>query len=398
MTRLRDDIRSGFDRQQSGLGEIGDARHRLMRDAMAAREVASHRVQWAAGIAAVLIAAILIATFALVRGNIRPQTVPGTTPRANASPTPLTNALNVPADTPVILYHDPAKPDQTDAMTWDGKQRGTLHVPPGLPNASATLFMTPTEIRDRTGRLIATGTFGPTKGSPGTWADDGQHICLMTPFDVIGANGVPATLELIEIGHGSRRVAQVGKIYEQVITYVAACSVANDRAVVVQTFGNSATVAQYWVIKMSTGKTIWTHRFVVSQAMSVVASSDSLYVAEEASDSTILDASGSVAGHASGSVVLFCLGDTQVVTRFSNDVPAIVNWQSGSTVWSSAVGSFLDRAQADPDGNNVALWIGTPDQVSQGADHALDLYVIAPDGEVIATVPGTSSVWSLAGS
>ena len=227
MTRLRDDIRSGFDRQQSGLGEIGDARHRLMRDAMAAREVASHRVQWAAGIAAVLIAAILIATFALVRGNIRPQTVPGTTPRANASPTPLTNALNVPADTPVILYHDPAKPDQTDAMTWDGKQRGTL-----------------TEIRDRTGRLIATGTFGPTKGSPGTWADDGQHICLMTPFDVIGANGVPATLELIEIGHGSRRVAQVGKIYEQVITYVAACSVANDRAVVVQTFGNSATVAQ----------------------------------------------------------------------------------------------------------------------------------------------------------
>jgi hypothetical protein len=398
MGNIRDDVRGGFERQQAGLGDVRDARHRLMRDAIAAGELPSHRLQWAAGIAAVLIAAIVVTTFALVRGTFRPQTVPSTSPRASASPTPLQNDLSVPDSTPVILYHDPAKPDQTDAMTWDGKQRGTLHVPPGLPNASATLFMTPTEIRDRTGRLVATGAFGPSKGSPGTWSDDGRHICLMTPFDVVGANGVPATLELIEIGHGSRRVAQVGKIYEQVITYVAACSVASDRAVVVQTFGNSATVAQYWVIQMSTGKTIWTHRFVVSQAMSVVASSDGLYVAEEASDSTILDATGSVAGHASGSVVLFCLDDTQVVTRFSNIVPAIVSWHSGSTVWSSAVGSFLDRVQADPDGNNFALWITTPDRVSQGADHALDLYVIAPDGQVIATVPGTSSVWSLAGS
>ena len=38
MTRLRDDIRAGFDRQQAKLGEVGDARHRLMHDAMSARE------------------------------------------------------------------------------------------------------------------------------------------------------------------------------------------------------------------------------------------------------------------------------------------------------------------------------------------------------------------------
>jgi hypothetical protein len=392
MPMFRDDVRAAFDRQQARLGDVGDARHRLMQGALGRHESTDRRMQWAAGIAAVLIAAIVITTFALVRGNFRSQTVPGTSPKASVSPTPLQNELNVPIDTPVILYHDPAKPDQTDAMTWDGKQRGTLQVPPGLPNPSNTLFMSPTEIRDRTGKLVATGTFGPAKGSPGTWADDGQHICLMTPFDVLGSNGVPATLELITVGHGSRRVAQVGKIYEQVVTYVAACSVANDRAVVVQTFGNSATVAQYWVIEMSTGKTVWTHRFLVSQAMSVVASSDGLYVAEESSGSTIFDASGSVAGHAAGSVVRFCLDDTHVVTTYSNAVSAIVNWRTGSSVWSDAVGSELDRVQSEPDGNNFALWITTPDRVSQGADHALDLYVIAPDGQVLATVAGTSDL------
>jgi hypothetical protein len=29
---LRDEIRAGFDRKQATLGEVGDARHRLMHD------------------------------------------------------------------------------------------------------------------------------------------------------------------------------------------------------------------------------------------------------------------------------------------------------------------------------------------------------------------------------
>src|SRR5438132_10026955 len=122
---LRDDIRSGFDRQQAKLGEVGNARHRLMQDGLAARESVSRRVQWAAGIAAVLIAALVIGTFAWVRSNIR-HPVPGTSPKAFASPTPLRNVVDVPDSTPLILFHDPEDFDQLDGMTWDGRVSGRV--------------------------------------------------------------------------------------------------------------------------------------------------------------------------------------------------------------------------------------------------------------------------------
>ena len=239
MTRLRDDIRSGFDRQQSGLGEIGDARHRLMRDAMAAREVASHRVQWAAGIAAVLIAAILIATFALVRGNIRPQTVPGTTPRANASPTPLRNPVNVPDSTPLILFHDPEDFDQLDGMTWDGTVAGRVGAGAlngAWANSAGSSYGSMTGIWDRHGHhadAIA-GLIG--KGFNATWADDQVHYCGMVPSR-LPTQGGPAILEIATPGGASRQVTQVATIHSEMATYVAACSVQLDRAVVVQSAG-----------------------------------------------------------------------------------------------------------------------------------------------------------------
>src|SRR6266704_5074 len=117
MAKLRDDVRSAFEREQAGLGEVGDARYRLVRGAMAARDLpASRGLQWAAGIAAILIAAIVIVTFALVKAGTHSQAVPAATPspKASVSPTPLTNALNVPDSTAIITFGDPAKPDQID--------------------------------------------------------------------------------------------------------------------------------------------------------------------------------------------------------------------------------------------------------------------------------------------
>ena len=129
MTKLRDDVRSAFERDQSGLGDIGYARDQLMHRALTAREApASHRLQWAAAVAAVLIAIIVITTFALIRGNLRSEAVPAATPspKAHTSPTPLMNRLAVPQGTPVILYHDPTNFDQLDGVTWDGKSSGKV--------------------------------------------------------------------------------------------------------------------------------------------------------------------------------------------------------------------------------------------------------------------------------
>src|ERR1051326_2672703 len=121
MTRLRDDIRACFADQQAELGEIGEAPQRLMREGLAGRQRAGHRVQWAAGIAAVLIAAIVIATLALARFNTRSHAVPASTP------SPVTRGLTVADSTPVLLIRDPSAVQQVDAaITWDGKSVGNL--------------------------------------------------------------------------------------------------------------------------------------------------------------------------------------------------------------------------------------------------------------------------------
>ena len=61
MDELRRDLNAAFDNEQSELGNLAGTRNRLMRNALAARETRSGaRLQLAAGIAAVVIAAALI--------------------------------------------------------------------------------------------------------------------------------------------------------------------------------------------------------------------------------------------------------------------------------------------------------------------------------------------------
>jgi photosystem II stability/assembly factor-like uncharacterized protein len=82
MDNLGKDLRSVFERQQSGLGEIRGARETLVRRALERRDEPplGGRLQFAAGVAAVLIAALVIATFAYVRGKgiFHEGPVPGT--------------------------------------------------------------------------------------------------------------------------------------------------------------------------------------------------------------------------------------------------------------------------------------------------------------------------------
>jgi hypothetical protein len=80
MDNLRKDLRAVFEHQQSRLGEIRGARETLVRHALESRDRRPRdgRLQFAAGVAAVLIAALVIATFTYVRGRgIHEGPVPG---------------------------------------------------------------------------------------------------------------------------------------------------------------------------------------------------------------------------------------------------------------------------------------------------------------------------------
>lgn len=400
MDELRRDLNEVFDKEQSELGNLAGTPNRLVRDALAARATRSGaRMQLAAGIAAVVIGAIVIAAFAYVRGGNQRggPTVPATSPRSSASPTPMSRALSVDPSTPVILYHDPANYDQMDGTTWDGKQSGRVDwaVAGAVANPSANLFATATEITDRSNRVLATGNFG-AKYFTGTWADDGLSFCQMVPFDFLGAN-VPATLQLVTPGSAPRSVAQVGQVIEQASLLVAACSVRKDRAVVVQGFGNSPSTAQWWVVQLSSGKILWTQRFDISHAATVVASPDGQYIAENVEGgsqiSMIRGADGTVVARLNDHVEGFSWDGSLVVMDVRAGVGPVnlVRWSDGAIVWSGPTGSafYLYQHAPEPDGTTMAIGIQNPahPQDPRNLQHAgfapVDLYLIASDGHVI---------------
>ena len=384
---LRDDIRAGFDRKQATLGEVGDARHRLMQDALAAREHVSHRAQWAAGIAAVLIAALVITTFALIRGVGRPHATPAVSPSAKA------RNLSVSDSTPILVIRDPAAPQQVDEITWDGKAVGKLpFATEGFsPNPAANLFASGGTIVDRSGVVVASGSFG-FKYFQGTWADDEVHFCLITPFDNPGPSGVPTTLHLVDAHTGSSRdVVRVGTLNEQTSVRVAACSTEFDRAVVVQSGGQGVGTAQYWVIELATGKIVWTHNFQETSgpAVQVVSSRDGQTIAEsQQQGATLFGLDGAVIGHITGSVQIFCWdGSLALVDAGTGDGPArIVRVSDGSTVWSGPSGSgfYVSSYGAQPDGASIAVGLHNPAYTAVNDLNPVDLYIVAPDGHVVA--------------
>ncbi len=399
MDELRRNVNEAFENDQVDFGELNGVRQRMFQSALAARGADDgRRIQLAAGLAAVLIVAVVIATFAYSRAGIQ-QSHQGP-PRPVQSPTPLGTALNVPNSTPVILYGDPGTPDQVDGMTWDAKLSGTVPVSPGTDsgNPAANLFATATEIRDRSGNLIATGNYG-AKFFGGTWADDERQFCQLVPFDYLGAD-VPATLQIVTPGQTPRSIVHVGHVYEQVVTRVDACSVLGDRAVVVQGSGGGGT-AQYWVVHLSTGKILWTRKFDASHSpASVVASRDGMYIAENATTgtlpitgkgSTVYGPDGKLVAHLADWVESFSWDGSLVVTD-QGWVPGnvrVVNWRSRTTVWSAPVGYALQRTTAQPEGTSLAIWIITVAQLSTDGPFHADLYVIAADGQVVTLVRGT---------
>ncbi len=397
MTRLRDDVRSAFEREQTSLGDAGDARHRLMHLAMANRDAAAPRAwQRAAGVAAVLIAAIIITTFALVKANTQHMPVPGArpSPKAQVSPTPLRNPLSIPDSTPIVTFGDPARPDQVDAITWDGRTSGVLgNQLLGSPNPAANLFATASDISDRSGRTLATGTFG-AKYFGGTWADDDLHFCQMVPFDAVGTSGLSTTLQLVSIDGKARNVAGVGSIGENTSIRVAACSVQTDRAVVVQN-NLMGTAAKYWVVQLSTGRILWSRDFGSTNAASVVASRDGMYVAEElvpnvSSRTTVYGPDGSQVGEAPGRIESFSWdGSLAVVDDGYGSTPVkLISWRAGSVVWAAPAGYALEQAQPQPGGTEMALWLVPTAQLTSQSPIG-DLLLVSATGLVVVRIANT---------
>ena len=398
---LRREVNEAFDRGQADLGDLRGVSQRLLRAGLAARgKRRDNRLQLMAGLAILLIAALVVATFAYVRaGN---QFIPGGMHRPHPSPKALTQPLKVPDTTPVIRYHDLASFDQIDAMTWDGKYFGTADWGSGfgVSNPQVTLFAHETTITDRERRVVLTGDFRGIQ-QLGAWADDGTSYCLIAPDDggttAYGPadSKMPSTLQLVKFGLPPRNVAQVGSVVDY--PRVIACGVGGDRAVVLRVGAHGAETG-YSVVELSTGRIVWAHQFNydVSQWVLnglVVASPDGQYVAENTpttgpgGTATIYGRDGSVLAHVPGVVAAFSWNGSLVVTEpeMLTGPVSVVRWQDGTAIWAGPTGALFELRQVipEPDGTSLAIGIYDPAFPLNENDYPVDLYLIGADGHVI---------------
>lgn len=105
--KLQDDLRNLYSRQQADLGDLQESRRRVMRAALADRdEPAGGRIHFAAGIAALALAALVVGTFAYIRAGGGPHLVAPPT----ASPVP-SHAPKTPASSANLVFLDAAPLD-----------------------------------------------------------------------------------------------------------------------------------------------------------------------------------------------------------------------------------------------------------------------------------------------
>ena len=406
MNDLRRDINNVFAKQQEQLGDAAGAGSRMLRAATAQRRVNRQLLRSVAGVALVLVAASAIGVSIVIRG-LHPKNVvtthPSPTPVATAAPTPvptpMSQPLQVPSSIPVILYHDPGAFDQIDGITWDGSARGRVGVNPEagngiLPNPPGTLWATTHDVRDRTGAVVTTLP-GNTKGFPGTWADDGRHVCSMVAENPFGQpGGKPTTLQVSLLGQSPRNVAQVGRAYEQARIGVAACSVEKDRAVVVQSGGQGVGTAQFWVVQLSTGRILWTRPYTLdgTTTVDIRASRDGQYIAEvkytccpgTASATTIYGPTGEVLGHVSGRVEGFSWDGSLAVQMADYAGPvAVIRWRDGTVLWTGPSGAAFQDALPEPGGQRIAVSVGDPERPQTGGFPFRHVYVVGPDGQAV---------------
>ena len=406
MNDLRRDINEVFAKQQGQLGDAAGTGNRMLRAATAGRRVNSRLWPSVAGVALVLVAASAIGASIVIRGLHAKNVVtnhPSPTPIATPAPTPIPTAmsqpLQVPASTPVILFHDSVDRQQIDGVTWDGSARGRIGMAePGMgfvQNPAGTLYGWTGSVRDRAGAVVGTVPASPNfKSFPGTWADDGRHICSMFSESPFGqAGGKPTTLQLTTVGQAPRNVVQVGRVYEQTSIGVPACSIEKDRAVVVQS-GSIGNAVQLWVVQLSTGRILWTRSYAAdgSSTVDIRASRDGQLIAENISDccpatarttTTIYGPTGALLGHPAGHVNAFSWDGSLAVVGDFNGPVSVVRWRDGTVLWSGPGNGGYWSAMPEPGGQRVAIWVRDPNLPQTPGSQPLDVWAVGPDGHAV---------------
>ncbi|MDQ1466108.1 MAG: hypothetical protein QOH10_523 [Actinomycetota bacterium] len=293
-----------------------------------------------------LVAGVAVVAVHSQTGSRATTTTPPTTPR------PSHHTAVVPAAGFLSLPYGGDKHTVT-VWGWNGRRIATVHTA-GIADCCTTVSLSPDgkrllvlgvsdssmpdgQVLDLRGRVLA-----QSHDLEGTWADDSVHLCEMRPHgNVRGFYDGPADLVLENPGHGSRVVAQVGSSGPHSGPVILSCSVANDQAIIGDTF--TAQIVHTFAVQLSTGRVTTPTWAPSPESASIVAiSGNGRYALELSHDSAgprgqIVDTSiGKVVGTVDGQPTDISWNGHLVVQLVGGADLEVVDWRTHAVLWRSA--------------------------------------------------------------
>ena len=275
----------------------------------------------------------------------------------------------------VSPYIGPASEQRLVAIDWTGTMVGTMYQTPAvLQSPDGTILGNRDGMYfDRTGATLRAAS--TTVYYTSALADDNRSLCeLRSSGSTVGEQWV----FIGRPGGAARRVAQAGVIGGRSSIAILACSPLNDRVVVADLGMTGLTSVR--VLALSSGRVLF-RRAYPAQSTSVISSHDGKYLAEQGTNYdgqgqpvvgvTLMrrTADGQIVGQVGKQRVLrFSWDDLRVVTgpffAGTGDDLALIEWQTGKTLWRQATSSGTSGggavyAMAQPSGPKIAIALGT---------------------------------------
>ncbi|HET9849025.1 MAG TPA: hypothetical protein VFR68_10770, partial [Candidatus Dormibacteraeota bacterium] len=305
-----------------------------------------------------------------------------------------------PPGIPVIWYSTSSPWGNSDsvrlvAIDWSGNLVGTLYqAGPVTQSADGSTLST----QDR--RYIDWNgvTIGHDASTyPSRFADDGRSICQLA--GPTGTNDFSGTLWLFvgPINGSPRRVVLAGQAGARSGPTILACSVLNDRAVLMDSGPGGASAVN--VVSLSSGRLIYQRTYATQFPVFVLSSRDGRFLAEQTQNYdaqgqttaayTIIRRTSDGAGMArldNRGVVRFSWDGARVMTgpmytgSGGNEI-ALVEWRTGKVLWRLEPSSGADThpavfAMAQPNGADMMVARAT----QPGRGELDQLWLVHSDG------------------
>jgi hypothetical protein len=287
-------------------------------------------------VGAVLLASVVVVALASDKSPLPRHRQP--------SPIWAVSVVPPPAAEPVYWWADSDLVTEIRAISWEGKQVGSMIFNKGVSLSNQALDGSRLMLSDPTGLTVFASdgrVLDFLTAYQGMWADDSKHVCAVSTIDGEPANFLlpqSAWIFLALPGGAGSPAAQVGTFSRRRGILPVACSPASDRTVVEMNF--IVQVVSVAVYRLSDGQRLreWHPGSLTSEGLTqnVVASHDGRWLAENAQmGSQIREVStGTIlATLPRGQVAAFSWDGSLILVGGFGGRISLRDWRQGRDLW-----------------------------------------------------------------